>query len=100
MELKDPGAGAPSPPQPFWECPKCGRHFWTTYPPPNRPSRWPLRRPDEAGWTASPKSGTSLTSSRYLTRLTNLEPVVPQSWSPAAAHKSLCEEGLAAGSGG
>ena len=20
----------------FWVCPKCGRHFWTTYPPPNR----------------------------------------------------------------
>ena len=37
MELKDPAPGAPWPPQQFWECPTCGRHFWTTYPPPKPP---------------------------------------------------------------
>ena len=34
MELKDPEPGTQWPPQQFWECLKCGRHFWTTYPPP------------------------------------------------------------------
>jgi len=34
MDLKDPGPEDPWPPQQFWECPACNRHFWTTYPPP------------------------------------------------------------------
>jgi uncharacterized protein with PIN domain len=36
MALRDPAPGQEWPPQQFWECPRCGRHFWTTYPPPNR----------------------------------------------------------------
>jgi hypothetical protein len=34
MDLKDPLAGMPWRPDQFWVCPRCGRHFWTTYPPP------------------------------------------------------------------
>jgi transposase-like protein len=34
MELRDPGPGMPWTPDQFWVCPKCGRHFWSTYPPP------------------------------------------------------------------
>ena len=36
MEMRDPGPGRPWTPDQFWVCPKCGRHFWTTYPPPTR----------------------------------------------------------------
>lgn len=32
MDLRDPGPDDPWPPQQFWECPDCNRHFWTTYP--------------------------------------------------------------------
>ena len=32
MDLTDPAPGDPWPPQQFWECPQCNRHFWTTYP--------------------------------------------------------------------
>lgn len=32
MDMKDPARGAPWTPDQFWVCPKCGRHFWTTYP--------------------------------------------------------------------
>jgi hypothetical protein len=31
MDLRDPAPGAPWVPQQFWVCPRCGRHFWTTY---------------------------------------------------------------------
>ena len=31
MEMKDPAPGQPWPPQQFWVCNRCGRHFWTTY---------------------------------------------------------------------
>jgi DNA-directed RNA polymerase subunit RPC12/RpoP len=34
MEMRDPGPGRPWTPDQFWVCNKCGRHFWTTYPPP------------------------------------------------------------------
>jgi len=37
MEMKDPGQGQPWQPQQFWVCPKCGRHFWTTYANPPAP---------------------------------------------------------------
>ena len=30
----DPQPGMPWTPDQFWVCPRCGRHFWTTYPPP------------------------------------------------------------------
>jgi transposase-like protein len=31
MEMRDPGAGMPWAPDQFWVCPRCGRHFWSTY---------------------------------------------------------------------
>jgi DNA-directed RNA polymerase subunit RPC12/RpoP len=34
MEMRDPAAGRPWTPDQFWVCVNCGRHFWTTYPPP------------------------------------------------------------------
>jgi hypothetical protein len=34
MELRDPKPGMPWTPDQFWVCNACGRHFWTTYPPP------------------------------------------------------------------
>ena len=34
MEMRDPGPGTPWTPDQFWVCNACGRHFWTTYPPP------------------------------------------------------------------
>ena len=32
MEMRDPAPGDPWKPDQFWVCPRCGRHFWTTYP--------------------------------------------------------------------
>ncbi len=37
MSQKDPLTRENWPAQQFWECPECGRHFWTTYPPPKPP---------------------------------------------------------------
>jgi len=34
MELRDPVSADAWKPDQFWVCPKCGRHFWSTYPPP------------------------------------------------------------------
>lgn len=34
MELRDPAPGQPWPPDQFWVCPRCARHFWSTYPQP------------------------------------------------------------------
>jgi DNA-directed RNA polymerase subunit RPC12/RpoP len=34
MDMRDPGPGMPWTPDQFWVCAKCGRHFWSTYPPP------------------------------------------------------------------
>lgn len=31
MDMRDPGPGMPWTPDQFWTCPKCGRHFWSTY---------------------------------------------------------------------
>jgi hypothetical protein len=31
MDMRDPAPGAAWVPQQFWVCPRCGRHFWTTY---------------------------------------------------------------------
>jgi transposase-like protein len=31
MEMRDPEPGGPWKPDQFWVCPRCGRHFWTTY---------------------------------------------------------------------
>ncbi len=34
MEMKDPAPGDPWKPDQYWVCPRCGRHFWSTYPNP------------------------------------------------------------------
>lgn len=34
MDMRDPGKGMPWTPDQFWVCPNCGRHLWSTYPPP------------------------------------------------------------------
>ena len=52
MDLQDPGPEDPWPPQQFWECPKCNRHFWTTYPP-VKPAK-PAPKPDAAVAAAKP----------------------------------------------
>lgn len=45
MEMKDPTPDRPWTPDQFWVCPKCGRHFWSTYPPPNREKVKPAGEP-------------------------------------------------------
>ena len=30
--MRDPGPGMAWTPDQFWVCPRCGRHFWSTYP--------------------------------------------------------------------
>jgi ribosomal protein L37E len=45
MDMRDPGQGMPWTPDQFWVCPRCGRHFWTTYPPPNREKAKPAQEP-------------------------------------------------------
>jgi transposase-like protein len=38
MDMRDPAPGAPWKRDQFWVCPRCGRHFWTTYTaPPDAP---------------------------------------------------------------
>jgi ribosomal protein L37E len=34
MDLKDPAEGMAWQPEQYWVCPRCGRHFWSTYPAP------------------------------------------------------------------
>jgi hypothetical protein len=34
MGLRDPAPGMPWTTVQYWVCEQCGRHFWTTYPPP------------------------------------------------------------------
>jgi len=31
MELRDPLPGTEWKPDQYWVCPRCGRHFWSTY---------------------------------------------------------------------
>lgn len=54
MDLVDPAPGQPWPPQQYWVCPTCGRHFWSTYPsatgratstPPGKPAAAPADPP-------------------------------------------------------
>jgi hypothetical protein len=56
MEMKDPAPGGPWKPDQFWVCPRCGRHFWTTYPAPPKPAEPPASppRPTGAGEGGSP----------------------------------------------
>jgi rRNA maturation protein Nop10 len=46
MEMRDPARGADWKPDQFWVCPRCGRHFWTTYPAPASPAK-PAAAPDK-----------------------------------------------------
>jgi hypothetical protein len=39
MELRDPAAGTPWTAVQYWVCSRCGRHFWTTYPPPTKDAK-------------------------------------------------------------
>jgi len=45
MDMRDPGPDMEWKPDQFWVCPKCGRHFLTTYPPPNREKAKPAPPP-------------------------------------------------------
>jgi hypothetical protein len=49
MEMKDPAPGAPWRPDQFWVCPRCSRHFWTTYvaPPAKETAKEPPKPPTE-----------------------------------------------------
>ena len=38
MTMVDPGPNDPWRPDQYWTCPKCGRHFWSTYPAPAQPA--------------------------------------------------------------
>lgn len=44
MEMKDPAPGDPWKPDQYWVCPRCGRHFWSTYP--NPPGTTPAKPPE------------------------------------------------------
>jgi len=41
MEMKDPAPGAAWRADQYWVCPRCGRHFWSTYPAPAAPAATP-----------------------------------------------------------
>jgi transposase-like protein len=54
MELRDPLTVETWKPDQFWVCPVCGRHFWTTYPPPAREKAKPAAPPPAAAPAAPP----------------------------------------------
>jgi ribosomal protein L37E len=45
MEMRDPAPGMPWRPDQFWVCPRCGRHFWSTYPAPSTAKPKPAAEP-------------------------------------------------------
>jgi hypothetical protein len=45
MEMRDPAPGMPWTPDQFWTCPKCGRHFWSTYSTPPQDNPKPATEP-------------------------------------------------------
>jgi hypothetical protein len=51
MEMKDPTPDGPWRPDQFWVCPRCGRHFWSTYatPPVAAPAGGAPKPADQAG---------------------------------------------------
>ena len=59
MDLKDPGPNDPWPPQQFWECPACNRHFWTTYPPVKPAKPKPPPKPASDGDAAKPAAAAA-----------------------------------------
>lgn len=56
MTLRDPAPGGPWTPEQFWVCPQCGRHFWTTYPPPKKDEPKTADKPKAAD-PAEPAAG-------------------------------------------
>jgi rRNA maturation protein Nop10 len=52
MDLRDPAPGSPWTPDQFWVCPSCGRHFWSTYPPPKKDAPKPADAKPAAGANA------------------------------------------------
>jgi len=52
MEMKDPAPGGAWQADQFWVCPRCGRHFWSTYPAPATAAQPPAAGP--AAPAASP----------------------------------------------
>lgn len=61
MELRDPAPGMEWTPEQFWVCPTCGRHFWSTYPPPKKAPAEVKPAPPAAA-AASPKPATEAAS--------------------------------------
>ena len=59
MDLRDPAPEDAWTPQQFWECPKCGRHFWTTYPPPKPAKPAASRQPASTEKPAVPVKNKS-----------------------------------------
>jgi transposase-like protein len=53
MEMRDPGPGMPWAPDQFWVCPRCGRHFWSTYPTPTSAPAPAREKPKPAAEPAS-----------------------------------------------
>jgi rRNA maturation protein Nop10 len=50
MVMRDPAPGGPWKADQFWVCPRCGRHFWTTYAaPPTNPEVQKAPEPAEKG---------------------------------------------------
>ena len=54
MDLRDPAPGTPWMPDQYWVCPACGRHFWSTYPPP--------KKDEPKAADAKPATGASATA--------------------------------------
>jgi hypothetical protein len=53
MEMKDPAPGGPWRPDQFWVCPRCSRHFWSTYPNPPGASPAPAQPAGSAAAAAA-----------------------------------------------
>jgi transposase-like protein len=56
MAMIDPGPGDPWRPDQYWVCPKCGRHFWSTYPAPAAPAPAAAAQPTPA----APATGSAI----------------------------------------
>src|SRR4051812_16727594 len=69
MQMSDPAPGEPWKPDQFWVCPRCGRHFWTTYPAP-KAEIGPETQPQFGQLGVSPNSSDFLTSVGDLPKLT------------------------------
>src|SRR5436305_3258263 len=67
MELRDPLSAETWKPDQFWVCPKCGRHFWSTYPPPAR------EKVKDAGATA-PQHQAAATAAKPAPNATTAAP--------------------------